>query len=547
MKDLPTKLLLVEDNRGDAGLLRAALSEVAGIHFRLTHVERLAEALQCLQEMTVDLVLLDLSLPDARGLETVSRLRAQNPAMPIVVLTGLNDEELAVEALRQGAQDYLVKGQIDNSMLVRSMRYGIERKKSEKQIQSHRERQAALHEINLAITSTLDLHTVLDILLEKISQMLPYAATTVRLLNKETGSMDPVACRNIDEREWKTQAPSGGGGLARLVFESMRPVTIADVLGHPQARYPDFMRHNGLVSYLGVPLIVRGEFLGVLAFYTRHRHEFGHEEIEYLSTLGGQAAIAIHNSRLYERIKSSNEALEKALQVKSVLLGVMSHELRTPIQVIMGTAGLLAEGVCGQMSEEQKQRLNLIETNAEDLLKLIQGTLDMTRMEQGKMPLRVEEISVAGLLGELGYEFADAFLKSGVRLDVDKPDTDHTIKTDRVKLKEILRNLLENARKFTPQGKVELGCRSIEPDRVEFTVKDSGIGIKKEMLPNIFDLFYQVDAAAQKEGTGAGLGLNIVKRLVELLAGEISVGSEFGKGTTFRIVLPREANLTTLK
>lgn len=537
-------MLLVEDNLGDAGLLRAALSEVAGGHFKLTHVERLSQALQRLKEDLFDLILLDLSLPDAHGLDTVARVQQGAPAMPIVVLTGLDDEELAIAAMRQGAQDYLVKGQVDSGMLVRSMRYAIERKRAEKQIQRHQEREAVLHEINIAMTSTLDLRSALDTMLDKISRLLPYPATTVRLLNKENGRLEAVACRNLDEEEWKGLSRDGKTGLTRDVVARRGPVSIPDVQTDPRASQLDFLRKHGLISYLGVPLIVKEELLGVLGFFTRERHQFAHDEIEFLTTLAGQAAIAIYNSRLYEKIKASNEALEKALQVKSVLLGVMSHEIRTPIQVIMGTAGLLAEGLCGGLNDEQIERLRLIETNADDLLRLIQGTLDMTRMEQGKMPILIEEISINALLSELEAEFADSFAEKGIALHVAQCTPAAFIKTDRVKLKEILRNLIDNARKFTQHGKVELECNCRDDDRVEFIVRDTGIGIKQEMLPSVFDLFYQVDSSGQKGSSGAGLGLNIVKRLVELFQGEISVKSEFGQGTTFHVILPLEVSLS---
>ncbi len=541
---MPTKLILIEDNFGDAGLLRAALNEVAGSDFELTHVERLSQALERLKEELFDLILLDLSLPDAHGLDTVARVQQKAPALPIVVLTGLDDEELAIAAMRQGAQDYLVKGQLDSGKLVRSMRYAIERKRAEKEIRRHREREAALHDINLAMTSTLDLNSTLDIMLEKIFHLLPYAATTVRLLNKESGRMEPVACRNLAEEEWRNLQHHGAVGLTGYIIEKRSPVAILDVQKDPRTSQADFFRKHGLISYLGVPLMVKDDLLGILGFFTKERNELSEEEVEFLTTLTGQAAIAIYNSRLYEKVKASNEALEKALQVKSVLLGVMSHELRTPIQVIMGTAGLLAEGLCGPLNDEQVEKLRVVETNADDLLRLIQGTLDMTRMEQGKMPILIEEISVNTLLSEIEAEFADSFVKKGIALYVAKCTAVAFIKTDRVKLKEILRNLVDNARKFTQHGKVELECHCRDDDRAEFIVRDTGIGIKQEMLPSIYDLFYQVDASGQKESSGAGLGLNIVKRLVELLQGDISVESDFGRGTTFHVILPLEASLS---
>ena len=537
-----TRILLVEDNVGDAGLLRAALGEVptTDFAFRLVHVDRMSQALQCLAGGSFDLILLDLSLPDASGMETVVRMRDAAPALPIVIMTGLDDESVAIGAMRQGAQDYLVKGQVDNGMLVRAIRYAIERKRIETQIQFLRNRDAGLREINVALTSTLDLKSVLDVLLSKIADMFPGFAATIRLRNKATKIWEPTACRNIDEDEWRRgPALSSGAGFTAAVVREKKPVVIANVQLDPRTRNRDFMAHNGLISFLGVPLISKGEILGVLGLYAKTQHEFSREEIESLDTLGSQAAIAISNSWLYEQVKQAHDALEKALEIKSALVGVMAHELKTPIQVIMGSAALLAEGIFGELNADQKERVHVIENGVEELTQLIESALDMARLEHGKMPLAVTEVCVSALFAELQCDFAEAFSKRAIELDIVLPPPDLVIKIDPVKIKNILRNLIENARKFTYRGKVEVRFQQRENNRVEFVVKDTGIGIKTELLPKIFELFYQIDSS-QREHASAGLGLNIVKRLVGAMSGEIDVDSEVGKGTTFRIIFPRE-------
>ena len=240
-----------------------------------------------------------------------------------------------------------------------------------------------------------------------------------------------------------------------------------------------------------------------------------------------------------QRMLKMVDALEKALEVKSVLVGVMVHELKTPIQVIMGNAELLAESICGELKPDQKERVRTIENGADELLRLIDSTLNMVRLERGKMALVATEVCVSDLLAELKAEFQSAFQRKGIELEVQLPPPESIMKTDRVKLKEIFRNLLENARKFTHSGKVTVEFASRDNDRVEFVVRDTGVGIKDDLLPKVFELFYQVDASPE-EPAGAGLGLNIVKRLVDALSGEINVNSQLGKGTTFRVTLARE-------
>jgi signal transduction histidine kinase/DNA-binding NarL/FixJ family response regulator len=544
MTQQSTKLLLVEQSVSDAGRVKAAISEASGVgsNFELVHVSQPADALKYLHDTDFDLLLLDLSLSHAAPIDALLQIQDAAPALPILVVTELNDQDLAIEAVRKGAQDYLVKSDLDSRMLVRAIRHAIERKRIDAQLQHQRERQAVLHEVNLAITSTLDPHSVLDIFLEKISRLLPDFAITVRLVNLESGNLQPFACRNVNEKDWKEGvAAEGRSGRAKAVMAAGKPIILTDALNDANTSNRDFLRRNQLVSYVGVPLVAQGESLGVIGFYTRERHEFTDEEVELLATLAGQAAVAIHNSQLYERLKTTNEALEKTLEIKGVLVGVMAHELKTPLQVIMGAASLLSTGVCGKLNDDQRERLRAIEAAADELRELIDSTLSMASLERGKTPLMISEVRVSMLLAELKSEFSEVFRKKKIELQIDMPPDEFTIKTDRIKLKEIFRNLLENARKFTPKGKVKVRFLHKPSDRrVEFAVTDTGIGIKKELLPKIFDLFYQADPALQTEYASAGLGLSIVKRLVTAMSGEIDVSSEVGKGTTVRVSLPVE-------
>ena len=536
MNGYNTRVLLVEDNQGDAGLVRFALRAESGgdYSFSAAHVLRLDDALESLKEKPFDLVLLDLSLPDAQGLETLARIRQAAPDLPIVIITGVNDESVAVEAVRGGAQDYLVKGQADSHAVIRAILYSIERKRIEVQLEKQRARQAALHEVNLAITSTLDLHAVLEILLEKVAGLLPGVAISVRLLNDETGKLEPLAYRGLDEAAWKQ---SGAATRSQAVLDSGEVIVIPDLGRDPRWGGEDFTVRNRLNAYVGVPLKADGESLGVIGFYARERPGFTRDEIDLITTLAGQASVAILNSRVHERLKSAHAALEETLEIKSVLVGVMAHELKTPIQIMLGSAELLATGLCGELNADQLERIHAIEASGNELLDLIKSALDMARLEHGKMPLKVTQVSVGELLAELKAESETAFREKGIELDIGLLSPGLTIRSDKVKLKEVLRNLLDNARKYTMRGKVTVEIIARDNYTVEFCVRDTGVGISSEFLPKIFDMFYQGDTAT-KDQAAAGLGLNIVKRLVLALSGQIEVNSEVGKGTTFRVILP---------
>jgi len=308
------KVLLIEDHEGFAVIVREMLRSLKQESISFEWTSRLDQGLDRVIQWTPDVILLDLSLPDSRGLDTLNQVRQHAATAPIIVLTGNDDERLAIEAISQGAQDYLVKGEIDRRGFGRAIRYAIERKKTEVRLEYHRQKQSALHEINLAITSTLDFQSVLHELLGKLGELLPKFAVTFWMPVNDLGDWDSVACWNLDEKIWTRFWNGSASGLVKAVVTAGTPVIIHDVANDPRASNPEMLRHNELVSYLGVPLRFKGALLGIIGFFSRERGQFNGEEVEFLTTLAGQAAVAIYNSRMYERAQIQAVSLEYANQ-----------------------------------------------------------------------------------------------------------------------------------------------------------------------------------------------------------------------------------------
>jgi PAS domain S-box-containing protein len=449
-----------------------------------------------------------------------------------------------------------------------------DRKRAAEEIQRSLKQVRALREIDRAITSTLDLRTVLAVLLEKIDLTLPYAAATVRLFSKGNELLEPVACRNLDEKEWKADSWKAGRGIPNIVFDTGAPVRISNVQKDPRVRDLEFFERHGLVSYLGVPLIVQDQILGVLGFYTKEEHEFISEEIEFLTTLAGQAAIAIHNSQLYEETARLAAELAKSSKVKDEFLSVISHELRTPLNVIMGYTTMMKDGILGGINPEQERALGKVMDRATEQLTMIGGILQATQAEADGAKVESHEMSLGQFLDDLrlGYELP---LKQEISLYWDYPSDLPTVKIDGKKLKHVLQNLIHNAIKFTVKGKVTISARMVENngregrgDRqeetedstpvsrlvppaskkwAEFRIEDTGIGISKEDLPIIFDKFRQVDSSETRLYGGVGIGLYIVKTFTELLGGKIEVETGEGRGSVFTVSIPCAASPATVE
>ncbi len=274
-----------------------------------------------------------------------------------------------------------------------------------------------------------------------------------------------------------------------------------------------------------------GEIFGILALVYRQRTwPLAAREQRLAFGIGQLATLALQNARLMKE-------LERANHVKSEFVATMSHELRTPLNVIIGYKDLLLDGAAGPLSPEQQAWLERLGTSADELHTLVTHTLDLSRLESGDMPVTQEPVCLADIVRSIDLETAALRAKPEVEFRTSIAADLPLLHTDERKLKIILRNLVVNAFKFTTHGYVEVRAHVI-PDGVHVSVHDTGMGIDRDALPLVFDPFRQANADIGARFGGAGLGLHIVRRLVELLRGTVSVESEAGKGTTFHVQLP---------
>ncbi|MEW6617947.1 MAG: FumA C-terminus/TtdB family hydratase beta subunit [bacterium] len=233
----------------------------------------------------------------------------------------------------------------------------------------------------------------------------------------------------------------------------------------------------------------------------------------------------------------ANKQLQEANQAKSQFLANMSHELRTPLNSIIGFSEVLLEETFGSLQEKQKKYLSNILTSGKHLLILINDILDLSRVEAGKVELKIEEILPKEIFNECQTLIKNMASKKGISLDF-KVEGISTIKADPVRFKQIMYNLLSNAIKFTPErGRVDVLARPVD-EMVQISVQDTGIGIAREDQEKVFEEFKQIDSSYAKQYAGTGLGLPLTRKLVELHGGKIWLESEPGKGSTFTFTIP---------
>ncbi|MBI4783083.1 MAG: response regulator [Oscillatoriophycideae cyanobacterium NC_groundwater_1537_Pr4_S-0.65um_50_18] len=420
------------------------------------------------------------------------------------MLTGRDDTQVAVQAVAQGAQDYLVKGQISTQLLTRAIRYAIERTQNLKQLQASENR----------------LRAIVEDQTELIVRYLP--DTTIQFANG-------AYCRYFGLQ------PEAiiGQSYTSLIFAADR--TLVD-------RLVSSMNVDNPTVTIENRVVVNGE---VRWTQWSNRMLFDKQgQLTELQAVGRditqmkEAEAQLRHSS--ERISLANAELARAARLKDEFLANMSHELRTPLNSILGSAEALLEEVFGSITDKQRQFLQTIEQSGQHLLALISDILDLSKIESGKLELTLQTISLPSLCdSSLSFVEQQARQKR-LQLTCELDETITEIEADQRRLLQVLVNLLSNAVKFTPDGgHVKLEVQQHVPqEAVAFRVSDTGIGIAPTQLRQIFQPFVQMDSSLARSYEGTGLGLAIVQRLVDLHGGSIQVESEVGQGSCFTVLLP---------
>ncbi len=502
------RILLVEDNPGDARLLRELLFEDRRMQAELVHVDYLSKAFEALRSPGIDLVLLDLSLPDAQGLETLIRTHELAPAVPIVVLTGSNDEELALRAVQLGAQDYLVKDGIDGPSLGRSVRYAIERNKAEHMGRQLLAEQAARAQAEIEEARFRSLAQAVPQIVWEISSKGGFEYTNPRWL--EYSGQTAAEARESAPRDWihpDDLAQWLGGQAHRAEWEL--EFRLRDAGGN-------YRWHLARVA----PLLEHGD--GPVRWYVAS------------TDIDDRKLAEEERARLYD-------AAQRAIKSRDDLLATVSHDLRSPLGSILFCAEELQAELPDIDAAVASKIAVVIRSSAKQMEVLIRDLLDIASIESGHLRIAAAAVPVADLLGEVVEALRPAAQARRVRLELDADNLEDVVACDKNRVHQIYTNLVGNALKFS-SGKNLIVLRARRSGReVTFSVVDNGPGIAQDQLGRVFDRFWRAD---DKSLSGVGLGLAICRGIVEQHGGRIWVESKVGEGTTFSFTLPLATDKT---
>jgi two-component system, NtrC family, sensor kinase len=404
------------------------------------------------------------------------------------------------------------------------------------------EQLTALGEVGQAVSSSLDLETVLTTIVSRAVQLSGLDGGVVFEYDEaaeefaQRAAIEPAGA--LAEARRTARIRRGEGVVGRTAV-TLGPAQVPDitVAGAYEGRLREILIEAGVRAVLAVPMLREGHLLGCLAVTRNAPGDFPPATMELLRTFATQSALAIQNARLFLEIADKSHQLEVASQHKSEFLANMSHELRTPLNAIIGFSEVLTDRMFGELNEKQEEYLKDIYASGTHLLSLINDILDLSKIEAGRMELELTDFHLPTALDNALILVRERAGRRSITLQMSIDERLGEVRADERKMRQVVLNLLSNAIKFTPEGgRIEVGAVS-KDGLVEVSVSDTGVGIAPEDQEAVFQEFRQV-GTAEKKAEGTGLGLTLCRKFIELHGGRIWVKSQLGEGATFTFTIP---------
>jgi PAS domain S-box-containing protein len=483
------RALLIEDDPDDILLLKDSLAEIGVGKIKLDCADRLSRGLIQLSGHSYDVILLDLNLPDSRGLDTITTTIKRFPKIPVVVLSGLADDETTIEAVRQGAQDYLVKGEISGPLVMRVVRYAIERKQVEAVLRASEARYRTLVETSPNGIILADLE----------GKLLLCNQQAVRL----HGYANPEAMLGIDV--FKLVAPGDRRQAALNTQKTLNENRVSN------AEYT-MLRRDGSQFPAEISTAV-------------------------LRNNAGAPTGFISITRDITERKKAIEAEKHLVMLEKEFISSVSHELRTPLVSLMEYLDLLRQGLVND-SVIQDEFLKHASVDASRILDMVDELSDFSLLENLQLNLNLEQVDLAKVIPGVLHTMREQASTKRVTLMSAPMESPLHADVDAARIRRVLVKLVENAIKYSEKDGTVLVTGKAMNDKIMINVIDEGCGMPLEDSSRIFEKYNQVSHTPDKITDGMGLGLYISKQIVEAHGGTLAVSSQVGAGSTFTITIP---------
>ncbi|MFQ5436764.1 MAG: ATP-binding protein [Anaerolineae bacterium] len=530
-----------------------------------------------LNEETFDAILLDLFLPDCQGDELVTQVRHAAQGVPVLALVTAANAPLGEEAMKVGAEDYLVKETLNSTQLARALRYAM----SNQTLRADRDQKTEalkdaidqllnltesqngmveqlemLNRISAAAANNQNETQILAFTCAELARYFNVPQTAVALID-ETREYELVVAEYLEPGRpsaLNVKIPYGANPSLQAVLEAGNPVAIKDVRLHPATK--DNYIHlepRGTVSMLLVPIPLRGQTIGSIGIDTLKPRQFSDQDIQIARLVAEKLGHTLENARLYAYLRAhaaelenrvaertqelveANERLQELDRLKSKFVSDVSHELRTPITNLMLYLDLMEHAA----PERKDAYLNTLQEQANRLQVLIEDVLNLSRLETKKAEIVFDSVDLNRIVSQVITNSQPRAQATHLQLTfTPMPDLPQTW-GNASQLEQVVTNLVTNAINFTAQGAIIMRTwQDEETENIFLEVADTGRGIADTDLPHLFERFYRGHQTDKAYIPGTGLGLAIVKEIVEQHHGRIQVESVLGQGSVFTICLP---------
>lgn len=560
----PLHVLHVEDNEIDAELVATMLRR-GGHDCDVHRVDKLEECKNELERERFDLILADYTLTGFEGTEVLTMAAQLQPSTPFIFVSATLGEEIAIETVKRGATDFVLKHSLGRLIpsVRRALRESEEREKrreAETALLASERRFRFLAQATELLSRSLNYHATLP---EVAQYAVPELADWCAIYTMEGGVLQLAALANADPiraervRESLTQCPDDVASIYGQNAAAQNRQAYFCEVGDCESSIPARPEHTvirdqlGATSFMCAPLLAREQILGLLCFiYSESGRKFTKNDLELATDLARRVAANVENAKLYEEA-------QEAIRARDEFLSIASHELKTPltslqleVQMLMrvmrkGTTMVPHIAGRGALSDEPTPigipspaqlavKMEALDRQIRKLSKLVNNLLDVSRLAAGRFEIRREEVDLSLVTSDVVSRFRQQVELAGGTLDLDAPEA-IVGNWDRLRIEQVVTNLVSNALKYGRGRPIEIRVGHVD-GRARLTVKDKGIGIGTDDLQRIFDRFTR--ASGSRNYAGLGLGLYIVKQIVDRLGGTISVDSELGVGSTFTVELP---------
>ena len=538
------RILYVEDNHTAARLFQIKLQQEGYI---VDLAKSGAEGMAMMERNSYDLVALDQNVPDRSGLDILQSLAHRRSSPPIIMITAQNDTKTAVEAMKLGANDYVVKGLHNEyiNLLPAVVRQTLEKRRLERErdrsleeLREMNRKLLLLNKVAQLLSSTLNFREVIDQLVRTISELVNTEGSSVWLWDDTM--RDTLVCVGIHSHGQNITPGTimrlkAGKGIAGWVAQNGKSVQAGNVKTDERfTAEVDESTGYDTQSLLAVPLQARNQVIGVLELVNKRNGDFSESDTVLAETLAASAAIAIENARLLEALQQKRDELQARNEELDAYAHTVAHDLKNPLTLVVGFADMLRDTYQILPPDEVQQYLNIIIEHGKKMGSIIEALL-LLAVVRGTKEIEIDEVDMGFIVGEnlKRIEYMLKEYEGELRLPPGWP----TAYGYGPWLEEVWYNYLTNGLKYGGRPPVlELGYDLIGNNMARFWVKDNGAGFSTDKPEKLFAPLSRLTAGDYQ--TGHGLGLSIVRRIVERLGGKVGVESQLGQGSRFYFTLP---------